>query len=283
MYIKSIHEIIDNYDNFILDVWGVVHNGYELFPHVLDTLHELKQLNKNVVFLSNAPRRAKIIASDLEQFGVDPNLYHSVHTSGEDACEQINNKANTEYNHIGNKCYAIISPMNLHILTDCGFERVGSLADADFILNVQPPRGDGADSIDYKELLRESFNKGLSMLCLNPDMSVMLGDKVHECAGTLAQYYEEIGGKVYYHGKPFASVYNAVMEKFPKNDKTRTLAIGDGINTDIKGAVDFGIDSVLVLSGLGAHEAVGNDIEEKLNHIFKHQAYKPKYVCSELK
>jgi len=121
------------------------------------------------------------------------------------------------------------------------------------------------------------------MVCVNPDLGVILGDQVHQCAGTLAQYYESLGGLVHYHGKPFDSVYKSTLQKFPTPDKKRTLAIGDSLRTDIKGAFDFGIDSILVLSGLDAHHSDQESLEKKALAFLKDSILRPTYVCAELR
>ncbi len=283
MYIKSLHDVIDSYDNFVVDVWGVVHNGHTVFPHVLETLQEIKDLNKHVIFLSNAPRRAHDLARDLEHFGVTPDLYRNIHTSGEDAYEHLSTRGTNHYQGLTNKCYAFLMPGHTHMLEDCQLERVGDLNDASFILNLQPPRGDNQTSADYEALLKEAVEKKLPMVCVNPDLGVILGDQVHQCAGTLAQYYESLGGVVHYHGKPFESVYKSTLQKFPTPDKKRTLAIGDSLRTDIKGAFDFGIDSILVLSGLDAHHSDQASLEQKAQAFLKESILRPTYVCAELR
>ena len=121
------------------------------------------------------------------------------------------------------------------------------------------------------------------MVCVNPDLGVMLGDQVHQCAGTLAQYYESLGGIVHYHGKPFESVYKSTLQKFPTPNKKRTLAIGDSLRTDIRGASDFGIDSILVLSGLDAHHSDQDSLEQKAQAFLKDSTLRPTYVCAELR
>ena len=284
MYIKSIHDVIEKYDNFIVDVWGVVHNGHELFPHVLDTLREIKDLNKQVIFLSNAPRRAPDLAKDLERFGVTRDLYHNIHTSGEDAYEHLSLRGSHHYKDLTEKCFAFLtSPGHAEMLQDCQLTRVGDLSEASFLLNLQPPRDGSITSEDYENILKEALSNNLPMVCVNPDFGVVLGDKVHQCAGTLAQYYENLGGVVHYHGKPFESVYTSTLEKFSKADKSRTLAIGDSLRTDIKGASDFGIDSILVLSGLDAHHSDQETLEHKAQDFLKNETLRPTYVCAELR
>lgn len=286
MYIKSIHDITEKYDTFIVDIWGVVHNGHDLFPHVKETLHDLKSLGKEVVFLSNAPRRAKDVALDLQRFGLMPDEYHGIHTSGEDAYLALSSGGGP-YDLKSNKCFAFLtSAGHAEMVQDCGLERVGTLEDAALLVNLQPENTGVLTSSDYEKILQDAKDLDLPMVCVNPDVGVMLGDKVHRCAGTLAQYYEKIGGTVHYHGKPFAPVYDSVATQFTQFNKARCLAIGDSLRTDIQGAHKFGIDSLLVLSGLDGPKtrtASNEELDILAQEIIKNEKIKPTYVCSELK
>src|SRR5262245_9857640 len=115
MYKKSIFEVSDRYDNYIVDVWGVVHNGYELFEGVYETLQTLKQLGKSVIFLSNAPRRIYVLANNLERFGITPELYTTLHTSGEDAYEHLTQDKDPFYATLSRQCYLITSLEHAHL------------------------------------------------------------------------------------------------------------------------------------------------------------------------
>ncbi len=291
MYIRSIHDIIDKYDYFVVDIWGVIHNGRCLFPHVKETLQEIKNLGKQVVFLSNAPRRSRDVANDLEYFGLSREDYHDIHTSGEDAYEHIAAEKKAHYTHLSSKCYALItSAGHVEMMTDCGLERVGDLSEASFILNMQPENSKNMTSKDYETLLNDALKYDLPMICVNPDMSVILGESVHRCAGTIARYYEKIGGTVHYHGKPFQSVYDSVFQKFNVVEgvinKKRVLAIGDSLKTDVAGAISAGINSLLVLSGIEALNTRPSDIvtlEDFSQTLLKESLIKPTYVCSELR
>ena len=90
--------------------------------------------------------------------------------------------------------------------------------------------------------------------CANPDLVVMHGNRLALCAGALAQWYEEAGGRVRWHGKPFRSVYDTCLELLGIEDRTRILAVGDSLRTDIAGATGAGLDSVLIADGIHAEE-----------------------------
>lgn len=283
MYIKSIFELTDRYDNFIVDVWGVVHDGYTVFDGVIETLQVLKEMGKSVIFLSNAPRRIYVLAANLEKMGITPDLYTTLHTSGEDTFEHLTQDKDPFYATLSRKCYLITSLDHEHLIEDCKLIQVNSIEDASFIFNTGPDHFLNATAHFYEDLLQEALKHNLPMICVNPDISVILGDQENMCAGSIALYYEQMGGHVRYHGKPFTSIYESILKKFPTHDKARTIAIGDSIRTDIKGAQDFGIDSILVLSGLEGNGLDLETVEHKLEELFKDAIARPTYVLKGLR
>ena len=258
--IPSLLNICDDFDNYIIDVWGVVHNGLNLFDGVSETLEALKEKGKFVMFLSNAPRRAYHVKSDLTHLGLDPSLYIDVHTSGEDVYEHLVLHQDTPYGPIGRKGYLLSSANHDHLIDDCGLERVGTLEEADFLFNTGPDQRSLEHADYYKKLFQKAHALNLLMICVNPDISVIHGGQELLCAGSFAKAYQEMGGRVSYHGKPFPSVYESVIKKFPNPSKSKTLAIGDGLLTDIQGANLFGLKSALVLSGLARDHHLEKDL-----------------------
>lgn len=280
MYIKSIFELTDRYDNFIVDVWGVVHNGITVFEGVIETLHLLKEMGKSVIFLSNAPRRIYVLAENLAKLGITPDLYTTLHTSGEDTYEHLTQDKDPFYANLSRECFLITSLEHEHLIEDCKLIRVNSIKEASFIFNSGPDHFLNATEHFYQDLLQEALEHNLPMICVNPDISVIIGDKENMCAGSIAVYYESMGGEVRYHGKPFTSVYESILKKFPSHDKSRTIAIGDSIRTDIKGAQDFGIDSILVLTGIEGNGVDLETVEHQLEELFKNAAARPTYVLN---
>jgi HAD superfamily hydrolase (TIGR01459 family) len=285
--LKGLDEIIDNYQYFILDVWGVIHDGSSLYPDVLNTLKFLRNKNKQICFLSNAPRRAKVVEKVLNNFGITPNFYDFILSSGESSFIELYNNQNQNYQIFGKKYFYIGPDKDLNLLDGLAYERVDSISKANFIINT------GFDNenstIDEKLAIAiEGINYKIPMLCINPDLIVVRQNGQQMiCAGALAIEYEKLGGHVYYFGKPFDIVYNLVLEKFSNTDKSKYIAIGDGIETDIKGANDFGIDNVLVSGGILAKELNIQYWQEpdelKLNKIFNKYNIFPNFVISTFK
>jgi len=249
--INGLREIAAAYDGFVLDLWGVVHDGVKPYSGVLDCLGALLDAGKRVALLSNAPRRAYDVVNRISTIGVPRGLYHAVMSSGEEAWQHLKERADPFYAGLGHKCLHICSDRDLEIRVGLDLDYVESAAAAEFILNTGPAGWD--DTIeDYAPILAAARERGLKMVCANPDLMVNHGQKLALCAGALAVRYEEIGGQVRWHGKPYPSVYASTLELLGIADKRRVLAVGDSLRTDIAGANGAGIDSLLI-AGQGIH------------------------------
>ena len=282
--LNNLSCIIDKYDLFIVDIWGVVHNdGSHTFEGVVELLSKIKSLNKKLVFLSNAPHRKSAIENTLSKIGISRDLYTDIHSSGEET-RMLLMDPDWKY---GYKCFVIGSDNNL--LADSDFIKTQDMNEADFILGtsfLNNANGDAErhDLSLYDEIIHNALKRDLLLLCPNPDIIVrtIIGELY--CPGAIAKRYEEKGGRVLYKGKPFNSVYERILNWFNNEiPLNKIIAIGDGINTDIKGANNFGIDSVLIVkSGIHMHELWNYDTNEidpdKLNSFFTKHNITPKFV-----
>ncbi len=278
-FYSGLSPLKDRYDFFIVDLWGVIHDGHQLFPHVLTTLNELLAAQKELIFLSNSPRRSSILMENLQDLNLPCSLYKALYSSGEDAYQALRKPRKAPYDHFGLKAYALSQPLHQGLYYDLDLETVDSIEDADFILNTGPQ----ILTVDaYQGVLHHAANLKLPMVCVNPDISVVHGGKLILCAGALAEYYQTIGGEVRYHGKPYPSVYHSVVEMFTTKDLSRTLAIGDSLITDIKGGNTFGIDTALVMTGLFQQE-LGREFDpdiqmSRLEKVCAHKGAHPTYL-----
>jgi HAD superfamily hydrolase (TIGR01459 family) len=251
--IRGIGALAPSYDGFILDLWGVVHNGVVPLPGALECLRGLIETGKRVVLLSNAPRRSSDVVERITQIGVPAELYHDVMSSGEEAWQYLDRRRDPFYAALGRRCLHIGSERDTGIREGLGLELVDTAEEAEFILNTGPAGWD--DRIeDYAPLLRRARARELPMVCANPDLVVMHGGRLVLCAGALAQWYEGRAGRVRWHGKPFGSVYDTCLDLLGIYDRSRILAVGDSLRTDIAGAAGAGIDSVLIVGGIHADE-----------------------------
>jgi HAD superfamily hydrolase (TIGR01459 family) len=256
--IDGMRRLAPEYDGFILDLWGVVHDGTAPFPGVLDCMARLIAAGKRLVLLSNAPRRADDVIRRIATIGVPPELYHGVMSSGEEAWQYLRRRDDPFYAALGRRCWHVGSDRDLEIREGLDLDFVETLANADFILNTGPAEWE--DTIaDYAPSLETARDHGLPMVCANPDLVVIHGGKPALCAGALAEHYEAIGGRVRWHGKPYPSVYASCLDLLRVAERRNILAIGDSLRTDIAGAAAAGIDSLLVIGGVHAAEFTAAD------------------------
>jgi HAD superfamily hydrolase (TIGR01459 family) len=280
--VPGIGALAPRYDGFILDLWGVVHDGVAPMPGALECLRSLIEAGKRVVLLSNAPRRAADVVERIDRIGVPAGLYHSVMSSGEEAWQHLFRRDDSFYAALGRRCVHIGSERDTGIREGLDLELVETAEEAEFILNTGPAGWD--DRIeDYGPLLRRALERGLPMVCANPDLVVMHGGRLALCAGALAQWYEDRGGRVRWHGKPFRSVYETCFALLGIDDLSRILAIGDSLRTDIAGAAAAGIDSVLIVGGVhadefGVTEGQPTDLE-RIAAVLRATSYRPVAVA----
>ena len=272
--IKNFQDIEDSYDALICDVWGVIHNGRELFEGVNDCLVKFRSKQKPVVLLSNAPRPSKYIERMLNQLGLDRKSFNEIVTSGDMTMSVLNES------HYGSKCYHIGPDRDLNIFDGVNVSRV-SFDEADFLFVTGLFDDETEDENSYSSILDEAKKRNLKLICANPDIVVQRGEKLIPCAGAIAKKYEEIGGKAINIGKPFSPIFDKavnLIKGINENQNPRIIVIGDGLETDIKGANILKMDSLLVLGGLFASESERNIIE-----VLKKKNIFPSYYTEELK
>ena len=276
--IRGIGPLAPRYDGIILDLWGVVHDGVAPLPGALECLGRLIEAGKRIVLLSNAPRRSGDVVERINRIGVPAGVYHDVVSSGEEAWQNLHRRNDPFYAALGRRCLHIGSERDAGIREGLGLELVGTAEEAEFILNTGPAGWDDRLE-DYAPLLRQALARGLPMVCANPDLAVMHGGRLALCAGALAQWYEESGGRVRWHGKPFRSVYDTCLDLLGTDDRSRILAVGDSLRTDIAGAAGAGIDSVLIVGGIHADEfgAIGGQPPdlERIEGALREGSYSP--------
>ena len=249
--LTGVEPLADAYDGFIVDVWGVLHDGLKLYPGVCETLDRLAERGKAVVFLTNAPRRSRDVARMLARLELPERHRRNILASGESVHAALADRADAFHAGLGRRCLVLGDATGNDILTGLDIERAAAFEDAEFIVNIGPWRADAAIE-EYERDLALAVGLGLPMICANPDLAVMQGGREMLCAGALAVRYEALGGRVAYHGKPHPAIYDTCLARLGGPARDRVVAIGDSLGTDIKGAAAAGIDSALVLGGLHA-------------------------------
>ena len=236
-----------DYDGYILDVWGVMHQGGPAYPEALACVRRLREAGKRVAFVSNAPRLSAQVERVLKGKGVDAALYDAVVASGDAARRALADRAHPPFDGLGSRYHLLGPPGSDDVLDGLGFTDAG-IDRADFLLGIG--LDDGRDTVDdHEAMLQSAAARDLPMICINPDLLVIRLGVQEPCAGALAARYEAIGGRVRYYGKPYADVYELALAKL-NLPPARVLAVGDGLATDIAGANAAGLDSLLITGGL---------------------------------
>ncbi len=251
----GLSSLADGYDCFVVDLWGVLHDGVRAFPAAVDCLAELKARGKQVLILSNAPRRAASVARRNVELGIAPELADAVMSSGEAAWWHLKARSDPWHGALGERCYHLGPVRDRGMRAGLDYDFVDQLARADFILNTGALAAEHAVEA-YDDLLREAMARSLPMVCANPDLEVIRGGKREICAGAIAVHYEGLGGRVRYHGKPHREIYDFCFELLALGRRERVVAIGDSLRTDIAGARNAGIDGVFIGGGIHG-EALG--------------------------
>ena len=264
--LNQLSDIYDNYDTFVIDLWGVVHNGMELNQRAIKAIEQLNNNSKKIVFLSNAPRPSSKVIDFLLKMNMDRKYLSNVMTSGEAAMHAINK------NQFGKSFFHLGPPRDTSV-----FEKIKDsktdLKSCDFILCTGLFDEQEDDLEYYKNFLKKYVSKKL--VCTNPDLTVHRGNIEELCAGSVAKVFEELGGEVVYFGKPHKEVYKMCF-----NLGEKVLAIGDNLRTDIKGANNLNIDCLFISDGV--HRDEYNDTSE-LNALLKKYNVKANFFQKELK
>ena len=253
--INGLGEVADTFDGFILDLWGLVHDGAHAYPHSAETFRRLKAANKKTLLLSNAPRRAYALVEAMTRMGIDRDIYGDVLSSGEATRDALINRDDPFFAALGRRAYHLGPSRDRSVFDDTGLEIVDAVFSADFVVNTGPDGlDDGVD--DYTDVLTKARSGNLPMICANPDMLVIRGGRPIVCAGAIAKRYEALGGKVAYRGKPDPAIYELALKRLDIADRRRVVVVGDALETDVKGANAVGLSSIWCTGGIHA-EALG--------------------------
>ena len=264
---EGLSSIVDDYQLFYVDLWGVVHNGVSLHQKAIRALNEITKKKKDYILLTNAPRPNYAVKSFLEKLGMEKEIRDHVFTSGEASLNYLKkNLSNESFFHIG-------PPRDFDLFKDFKKNKLESLQGWDYILCRGLLYNYNKDLKYYKDLFENKKKK--KMICTNPDLIVDRGDTRELCAGSVAMVFEKMGGEVVYFGKPYPEVYNQSID----NKNKKILSIGDNLNTDIKGANLLNFDSLLISNGIHKKEIEENGVEK----ISKSYETICNYIQSELK
>ncbi|HHL43948.1 MAG TPA: TIGR01459 family HAD-type hydrolase [Hellea balneolensis] len=273
MNISGLGQIADDYDALLVDIWGVIHNGEYAFADAVEALERFREERGPVVLISNSPRPSIAIPAQFDEVGVPHSIYDAIVTSGDATIDELARRAPGPAFKLG--------PARDDRLYDDLALNFTDLEQAKFIACTGLFDDDTETPDDYTDLLEEALELKLPLVCANPDIQVKKGNKTIYCGGALAQKYEDMGGDVVYAGKPHDAIYRLsrswLLEIAGYDiDRSRVLAIGDNVHTDLLGAQNQGYPSLFVSSGIHGGNA------QPLKILLEKHGIMVKYMLSSL-
>lgn len=286
--ITALSEISARYDALFVDLWGCVHNGVQALPEAVAALQAYRKTGGKVILVTNSPRPREGVVVQLEGFGVPTDCWDDIASSGDSA------RAAMYQGAVGSKVWFIGQPH------DQGFFQPIDVIDSPVEITQVPleeaegivcngPEDPMADPDTMRPAFLMAKQMGLKLLCANPDIVVDRGEVREWCAGALAQLYTEMGGESLYFGKPHPPIYDLARRRLAALDvdisDQSILAIGDGVQTDVKGAMGEDIDSLFITGGLAAAETktVRQPDPELLSAYLKKEKSAPTYTIGHLR
>ncbi|MGL4487981.1 MAG: TIGR01459 family HAD-type hydrolase [Rhizobiaceae bacterium] len=248
--ISSVDEVIADYEVVLCDVWGVIHNGEWAFPAASAALKRVRDAGVCVVLVTNSPRPRAGVKVQMSALAVPDSCYDEIVTSG-DATRELITAAPSRVFHIGSdRDFSIYDGTHAELVEEREAQVV--VCTGLFDDEVEKPE-------DYAELLTRLRSRNLPFICANPDIVVERGERMIYCAGAIAREYGLLGGQTLVAGKPHAPIYELALKEAESRlrkpvDRSKVLAIGDGLLTDVKGAMNNGFDLLYISSGIHAKE-----------------------------
>lgn len=262
--LAPLSKLIEHYDALLCDIWGVLHNGDFAFGDAVDALCRARASGRIVILITNAPRLSKEIYPQLARFGVPREAFNTIVTSGDVTTQLLAKHPDAPLFHFG--------PARDQSVLDGLTNPVVDHSDAKLCL-LTGPLDDAIETVEiYDGILKKMQENAVQMICANPDLVVRSGDRLVICAGSIAKRYAPLGGRVSFAGKPEPEIYEKALRRAAilldrDVTKSRLLAIGDGLPTDIKGATDNGLDAYFVTSGIHAREFRDLNAQQVANRL----------------
>lgn len=279
-HLDALQTEFDRYDVIFCDVWGVIHNGIVAFPAAVRALTLAIKAGKTVILLTNSPRRNESVVEQLHQLNIESSAYSRVVTSG-DATRGLIANAPRKIFHIGpDRDLSLYDDLDVELTEE--FEAQAVVVTGLFDDAVETPE-------DYNDMLKRIRARNLPMICANPDITVHRGSQLIWCAGALARDYAVLGGRTLIAGKPHRPIYELALHQAEELlgktlDKSRILAIGDGVLTDVKGAEQFDLDVLYISGGIHRDDYMGEGGFDRLalDAFLKKHGFHPAFFMEAL-
>ncbi|MGY8668053.1 TIGR01459 family HAD-type hydrolase [Bradyrhizobium sp. UFLA05-109] len=248
--IDALSAIADRFDHVLLDQWGTLHEGGDVFPAARNCVAKLKAAGKRVLVLSNSGKRARSNEERLVRLGLPPEAYDGILTSGEVTWAGLRQRVRAPFTDLGRSCFLITRGGDHSVIDGLDLSIVTGIENADFIL-LAGLDDDVAEPEHWRARFVTAAARRLPMLCANPDLAMFSANGLIPAPGALARFYEKLGGAVAFVGKPHAPIFEAALEQLGHPDPKRVLMIGDSLDHDVAGARAKGMLTLLL--GAGVH------------------------------
>lgn len=283
---QGLYELMDSYDGFIMDQWGVLHNGVAPYEGVIDTLNHLKQRKKQVVILSNSAKRSDDNVERLKKLGIKPTLYKAVVSAGEVTWQGLKEQKDTPFKGLGQKCYLVTRDNDRSLLDGLDIEVVTDVEQAQFIL-ITSFDSPSKKIEELDPVFKKAVAKRLPAICANPDLVTVYGHERAVGPGAVAKRYHELGGMAHLIGKPHKTIFRFALGLFEDVIPSRILVIGDSIQHDIAGAIGVDLDTAFITQGIHANAFKPGMAPEQKRKAMEHlaQSYagiRPNWVLDSL-
>lgn len=263
-------ELVEVADIFLLDQYGVLHDGERPYPGVVECLERLAAAGRKLAVLSNSGKPAEANRKRLERLGLPSRHFSAVITSGEVARHILQDSVDPWVAEQGTRCLLLTRGTERSLLEGLELEPVESAEAADFVLLAGCDLEVGDDMGDYQARLGPALAQNLPLLCVNPDRWRVDPKGLAFSSGSLAAWYEAAGGRVRWLGKPYPEIYAFARRLLGPG---RLLAVGDSLEHDIAGAAAAGLETALVRTGVNS--AFG---DRELDRLLARAEYRPDWL-----
>lgn len=251
----SLKDIVPQYDAFLVDQWGVLHNGVRPYPGAIEALQKIRETGKRILIISNSGKRSSANASRLGKLGFPPESYDDLVTSGEVAWQALKTRLDPLYSTFGQRCLLVTSSGDDGFLDGLGLKEARSPEEADFVIlaSIEP----SMPQAELEHLMHRCLMEGLPIICTNPDRVRITPEGTAPGTGALAERYQKRGGTVSYVGKPHPKVYEHCRRLVSDQPDARLLCIGDSLQHDIRGGRRAGYHTAFISGGIFAEHFKG--------------------------
>jgi len=280
--VTGLGAIADRFDHVLLDQWGTLHEGRTIAPAAIDCVTKLREAGKRVLALSNSGKRADANQRRLAALGLQAQAYDGVLSSGEVTWSGLRTREREPFKNLGQACFLITRDNDRSIVAGLDLGLVDDVKDADFIL-LGGLDDAAAEPQQWRDCMTTAAMHDVLMLCANPDLVMFGASGLIPAPGALAAFYQSLGGKVTFVGKPHAPIFEAALARLGHPDPTRVLVVGDSLDHDIAGGRAAAMKTALIWSGVHRAALAGAaDLPQAILKLAGSQARTPHWTLQNL-